>query len=114
MVEDYAGGTRLGESLAMFNTEHGGRALARGAIVVVFSDGWDRGDPQVMEEAMARLCRLAKTILWVNPLAAAADYAPLARGMATALPYIDALLPGESVRSFEHLAKVICSEGELR
>ncbi|WP_298342212.1 VWA domain-containing protein [Ferrimicrobium sp.] len=111
VVEDYAGGTRLGESLAMFNTEHGGRALARGAIVVVFSDGWDRGDPQVMEEAMARLCRLAKTILWVNPLAAAADYAPLARGMATALPYIDALLPGESVRSFEHLAKVICSEG---
>ncbi|WP_298209148.1 VWA domain-containing protein [Ferrimicrobium sp.] len=114
MVEDFAGGTRLGESLAMFNVAQGGRSLARGAIVVVFSDGWDRGDPQVMEEAMARLSRLAKTILWVNPLAAAADYAPLARGMATALPYIDALLPGESVRSYEHLVKVICSEGVLQ
>ena len=114
LIDDFAGGTRLGASLETFNIEHGARGVARGAIVVVFSDGWDRGDPQVMEEAMGRLSRLAKSILWVNPLAAATDYAPLARGMATALPYIDALLPGESVRSFEHLARVICSEGELQ
>lgn len=114
LIDDFAGGTRLGDSLATFNVEHGARGVARGAIVVVFSDGWDRGDPQVMDEAMGRLARLAKSILWVNPLAAAADYAPLARGMATALPYVDRLLPGESVRSFEYLARVICSEGELQ
>ncbi|MCL5973177.1 MAG: vWA domain-containing protein [Ferrimicrobium sp.] len=112
-VEDFAGGTRLGSSLADFNVNYGARGLARGAVVVVFSDGWDRGDPQVMAEAMGRLARLAHTILWVNPLAAASDYAPLARGMATALPYIDALLPGESIRSFEQLARLVCSEGEF-
>jgi len=111
IVDDFAGGTRLGASLGEFNTRYGSRGLARRAVVVVFSDGWDRGDPLVMDVAMGRLSRLAHRILWVNPLAGAADYAPLARGMATALPYLDALVPGESIRSFEQLAKLICTQG---
>jgi uncharacterized protein with von Willebrand factor type A (vWA) domain len=79
--------------------------------VVVLSDGWDRGDPALMSAAMGRLRLLAHRIVWVNPLAAAREYQPLARGMAAALPHLDLLVPGESVRSLEEVARLLSREG---
>jgi uncharacterized protein len=106
-VLDYGGGTRLGEGLRVFNDEWGQRGMARGAIVVILSDGWDRGDPQVLGEQMARLNRVAHKVVWVNPLKVTPGYAPLARGMAAALPHVDAFVEGHSIEAMEHLARVI-------
>jgi hypothetical protein len=106
-VEDWSGGTRLGEGLRKFNDRWGVRGMARGAVVVILSDGWDRGEPAVLAEQMQRLRRVAHKIVWVNPLKAAPGYAPLARGMAAALPYVDEFLEGHSLKAFEELAEVI-------
>lgn len=106
-VVDWSGGTRLGECLRAFNDEWGVRGMARGAIVVVLSDGWDRGDPAVLGEQMARLHRVAHQVVWVNPLKVTPGYAPLARGMAAALPYVDDFVEGHSVAAMEELARVI-------
>ena len=106
-VTDWSGGTRLGESIGQFNDVWGVRGMARGAIVVICSDGWDRGDPDRMEAEMARLARVARRVVWVNPLKASPGYAPLARGMAAALPYVDQFVEGHSVRSLEHLAALL-------
>jgi hypothetical protein len=106
-VVDWSGGTRLGEGVRAFNDRWGVRGMARGAVVVVLSDGWDRGDPEVLAEEMARLARVAHRIIWVNPLKATADYAPLARGMAAALPYVDDFVTGHSVAALEELVAVI-------
>lgn len=103
-VEDWSGGTRLGQSIQQFNAEWGVRGMARGAIVVICSDGWDRGDPELMASEMRRLSRVARRVIWVNPLKATPGYAPLARGMAAALPYVDVFVEGHSVSSLEHLA----------
>ena len=81
--------------------------MARGAVVVIFSDGWDRGDPSVLAEQMARLARVAYRIVWVNPLKATPGYAPLAQGMAAALPYVDDFVEGHSLAALEELAEVI-------
>jgi uncharacterized protein with von Willebrand factor type A (vWA) domain len=110
-VVDWAGGTRLGTGLAQFNNEWGQRGTARGADVVILSDGWDRGDPEVMAEQMARLARLAHRLVWVNPLKATDGYAPLARGMAAALPYIDHFVEGHSLDAIERLALVLAGDG---
>jgi hypothetical protein len=110
-VLDWSGGTRLGECLTRFNNEWGVRGMARGAIVVILSDGWDRGDPSVLAEQMARLDRIAFRTVWVNPLKVTPGYAPLARGMAAALPYVDAFVEGHSVAAMEELAATI---GALR
>ena len=106
-VPDWSGGTRLGESLRKFNATWGVRGLARGAIVVVLSDGWDRGDPEVLAEQMQRLQRVAFRVVWVNPLKVTPGYAPLARGMAAALPYLDDFVEGHSIEALEHLTRVI-------
>jgi uncharacterized protein with von Willebrand factor type A (vWA) domain len=106
-VTDWSGGTRLGEGLRAFNDRWGVRGMARGAVVVVLSDGWDRGDPAVLAEEMARLARVAHRIVWVNPLKATPEYAPLARGMAAALPYVDEFVTGHSVAALEELVEVI-------
>jgi uncharacterized protein with von Willebrand factor type A (vWA) domain len=103
-VPDWSGGTRLGESLKRFNDEWGVRGLARGAVVVVLSDGWDRGDPAVLGRELARLRRVAHRIVWVNPLKAAPGYQPLAGGMAAALPHVDSFLEGHSLAALEELA----------
>lgn len=107
LVEDWSGGTRLGSGLRMFNDRWGGPGMARGAVVVILSDGWDRGDPAELGEAMARLQRLASRVVWVNPLKASPGYAPLARGMAAALPYVDQFIEGHSLDALERLALVI-------
>lgn len=106
-VPDWSGGTRLGESLRRFNDTWGVRGMARGAIVVVLSDGWDRGDPEVLAEQMQRLKRIAYRVVWVNPLKVTPGYAPLARGMAAALPYVDSFVEGHSLGALEHLTDVI-------
>jgi hypothetical protein len=107
-VVDWSGGTRLGDGLRAFNDEWGIRGMARGAVVVILSDGWDRGDPELLAEQMARLQRVAHRVVWANPLKATPDFAPLARGMAAALPYIDDFVEGHSLASLERLVEV-CS-----
>lgn len=104
---DWSGGTRLGECLAQFNDRWGTRGMARGADVVVLSDGWDRGNPELLGEQMERLSRVAHRILWVNPLKVTPGYAPLARGMAAALPHVDLFLEGHSLGSLEQLATAL-------
>ena len=84
--------------------------MARGSIVVVLSDGWDRGDPVLLGEQMQRLQRVAYHVVWVNPLKVTPGYAPLARGMAAALPYVDDFVEGHSLSALEHLAAVIARE----
>jgi uncharacterized protein with von Willebrand factor type A (vWA) domain len=106
-VADWSGGTRLGEGLQAFNDRYGSRGMARGAVVVVFSDGWDRGDPAALAAQMARLHRAAHRIIWVNPLKAAPGYAPRAQGMAAALPYVDRFVSGHSLAALEDLVEVI-------
>jgi uncharacterized protein len=105
-VADWSGGTRIGAAVAELNREHG-RRIGRGAVIVVLSDGWDRGDPEVLEHEMARLRRCAHRVLWLNPLAADPRYEPLTRGMQAALPHVDHLLPGNSIASLEALAELM-------
>jgi uncharacterized protein len=108
-VDDWSGGTRLGEGLRAFNDRWGVSGLARGAVVVILSDGWDRGDPEELGAQMTRLRRVAAKIVWVNPLKATAGYAPLARGMAAALPHVDEFVEGHSLASLEALVKVVAT-----
>jgi len=106
-VPDWSGGTRLGEGLRAFNDQWGVRGMARGSVVVILSDGWDRGDPALLAEQMQRLQRVAYRTVWVNPLKASPGYAPLAAGMAAALPYVDEFVEGHSLDSLQRLAEVI-------
>jgi uncharacterized protein len=105
-VTDFSGGTRIGAALAELNRVHG-RRLGRGAAVVILSDGWDRGDPELLESEMARLRRAAHRLVWLNPLAAHPDYEPLTRGMRAAVPHTDELLAGNSLASLEQLAEIL-------
>jgi uncharacterized protein with von Willebrand factor type A (vWA) domain len=111
VVDDWSGGTRLGESLRAFNDQWGQRGMARGAIVVLLSDGWDRGEPELMAEQMARLQRVAYEVIWVNPLKASPGYQPLAQGMAAALPYVDRFIEGHCLDSLEILAGLLADQG---
>ena len=111
-VRDISGGTRLGDAIKEFVDRWGQRGMARGAVVVIFSDGWDRGDVAVLAEQMERLSRLAYRIVWVNPLKAAPGYRPLAGGMAAALPHVDVFLSGHNFESLEELARAIAAATE--
>lgn len=106
-VSDIAGGTRLGEGLATFNDRFGVAGMARGAVVVILSDGWDRGDPDEISSELKRLSRVAHRVVWVNPLKATPGYEPLARGMAAALPHLDAFLEGHSLSSLQQLVEAM-------
>lgn len=106
-VEDWSGGTRIGEGLRTFNDQWGTKGMARGAIVVILSDGWDRGESELLGTEMARLSRVAHRIVWVNPLKASEGYAPLAKGMAAALPYVDEFIEGHSLESLDELSRVL-------
>ncbi|KAB8188309.1 VWA domain-containing protein [Nonomuraea phyllanthi] len=100
-VPDWSGGTRLGEELREFLA----RYSARGAIVVIASDGWERGDPDLLRTQMARLARQAHRVIWVNPHKGYDDYQPLTGGMRAALPYLDDLVAGHSLAAFEQLSE---------
>ena len=106
-VSDWSGGTRLGETLKEFNELWGLRGMARGAIVVLLSDGWDRGKPELLGEQMQRLHRVSHRQVWVNPLKHTPGYAPLAGGMAAALPHTDDFIEGHSFESLERLAEAL-------
>ena len=106
-VVDWSGGTRIGASLKHFNDEWGRRALTRGAVVVILSDGWERQDAVLVGQEMARLSRQAFAVVWVNPLKGNPEYQPLAGGMRAALPYIDRFISGHNLDSLEELAEVV-------
>ncbi|QBI21774.1 VWA domain-containing protein [Egibacter rhizosphaerae] len=106
-VPDWSGGTRLGELLKAFLDRWGQRGMARGAVVVVLSDGWERGDPRMLGEQVGRLRRLAHRVVWANPRKARPGYAPLAGGIAAALPNVDDFVSGHSLAALEHLARVV-------
>jgi uncharacterized protein len=106
-VVDWSGGTRIGEALKSFNFMWARRVLRPGAVVLIISDGWDRGDPQLLAREMARLKRNVYRILWLNPLIASADYEPLTLGLQAALPYIDEFLPAHNFTSLEDLAHLL-------
>ncbi|HEU5471698.1 MAG TPA: VWA domain-containing protein [Actinophytocola sp.] len=107
VVPDFAGGTRLGETLRAFLDRWGQRGVARRAVVVLFSDGWERGDAGLLGEQMARLRRLAHRVLWVNPHAGRDGYAPVQSGIVAALPHVDRLLAGHSLATLEHLLEEV-------
>ena len=106
-VTDWGSGTRIGASLKEFNDVYGKRALSRGSVVVIVSDGWERQDPELVGREMARLARAAYAVVWVNPLKGNPEYQPLAGGMRAALPYVDRFLSGHNLRSLEELAAVL-------
>jgi uncharacterized protein with von Willebrand factor type A (vWA) domain len=108
-VFDWSGGTRIGASLHTFNTQWSRRVLGRGAIVCIISDGWDRGDGDLLGAEMERLQRTAFRLIWLNPLMGGRDYQPLTRGMVTALRYVDHLLPAHDLASLQALARLLRS-----
>ena len=109
---DWSSGTRIGEALGAFNDRHGRRGMARGAVVVFLSDGWERGDPALVGRELERLSRLAYRIVWVNPRLAADAFSVRAGGMVAALPHIDALVSGHSFAALREVTEAIAGEGE--
>jgi hypothetical protein len=107
---DWSSGTRIGEALRAFNDRHGRRGMARGAVIVILSDGWERGEPELVAREMERLSRLAYRIVWVNPRVSASGFAPRVGGMAAALPHVDALVSGHSLEALAEVADAIATE----
>jgi uncharacterized protein with von Willebrand factor type A (vWA) domain len=107
VVPDWSGGTRLGDSIGAFLDRWGRRGMARGAVVVVFSDGWERDGPEVLGEQMRRLAALAHRVVWANPHRGKAGYAPVQQGIIAALPHIDDFVAGHSLATFEELIEVV-------
>ena len=103
-VPDWSGGTRIGEAIRAFNRQWGRRVLGHGPVVVLISDGWDRGDPAVLRTEIARLQRSCHRLIWLNPLLGSPDYEPLTRGMQAALAHVDDFLPAHNLESLEALA----------
>jgi uncharacterized protein len=104
---DWNGGTRLGEALKEFNDRYGRRGMARGAVVLIISDGWDTGDPELVRQEMERLSLVAFRIVWMNPRTKSASYQPLAGGMAAAWPFCDAVVSGHSLAAVGRLAAAL-------
>jgi uncharacterized protein with von Willebrand factor type A (vWA) domain len=113
-VGDWSGGTRIGSALARFNRTWGRRGMARGAIVIVFSDGWDRGDPDVLARETRHLQLQSRRLIWVNPRPAELGMQPLAVGMRAALPHVDDFVPGHDPRAIAGLAALIRGVGRAR
>jgi uncharacterized protein with von Willebrand factor type A (vWA) domain len=106
-VPDWSGGTRIGEAFKRFNFDWARRVLGRGAVVLIISDGWDRGEPELLGEESARLQRSCYRLIWLNPLLGSPRYEPLTRGIQAALPYIDDFLPVHNLASLEELAELL-------
>ena len=103
-LHDWGGGTRIGGALRTFNTTWARRVMRHGPVVLIVSDGWDRGDPQLLSRELARLRRRCSRLIWLNPLLGSAGYEPLTRGMQAALEHIDDFMPAHNLRSLEDLA----------
>ncbi|MBI4496127.1 MAG: VWA domain-containing protein [Deltaproteobacteria bacterium] len=110
-VQDWSGGTRIGYSLRTFNAQFGRQLLSGPAVVIVISDGWDRGDPALLEGEMRHLKRRSRRIIWMNPLLGTPEYRPLCQGMRTALPYVDDFLPASTLGGLKALGEVLTSLG---
>ena len=106
-VPDWSGGTKIGQCLRMFNERYARALAAESAVVILVSDGWDRGDPELLDIEMKRLKRKARRLIWMNPLLAAPEYRPLCQGMRTALPYIDHFLPASTLRGLKSMGEVL-------
>jgi len=106
-VPDWSGGTRLGETLRIFLDRWGQRGLARGAVVVIFSDGWERGDTALLGEQMRRLHGLAHRVVWVNPHVGKDGYQPVQAGIVAALAHVDDFVAGHSMATFAELVEVV-------
>jgi uncharacterized protein with von Willebrand factor type A (vWA) domain len=104
---DWSSGTRIGDALREFNDRHGRRGMARGAVIVILSDGWERGDPELVGREMQRLARLAHRIVWVNPRVSSDAFSVQSGGMVAALPYCDALVSGHSFQALGEVAEAI-------
>jgi uncharacterized protein len=111
LVKDWSGGTRIGESLHTFNNKWARRVLGRGAVVLIISDGWDRGDVSILRAELDRLQRSSYRLIWLNPLLGMAGYQPLTRGIMAALPYIDDFLPVHSLQSLADLGQLLTDIG---
>ena len=109
-MTDWSGGTRIGDSIKAFNFAWARRVLGQGAVVLVISDGWDRGEPDVLAREMARLHRSCHRLIWLNPLLGSPDYEPLMRGIQAALPYVDDFLPVHNLASLEQLAALLARD----
>jgi uncharacterized protein with von Willebrand factor type A (vWA) domain len=108
-VHDWSGGTRIGEAMRIFNYQWARRVLGRGAVALIISDGWDRGDPHQLGREMDRLQRSCHRLIWLNPLLGSPDYQPLTRGIQAALPYVDDFLPVHNLSSLEQLAEILAT-----
>jgi uncharacterized protein with von Willebrand factor type A (vWA) domain len=113
-ARDFGGGTRIGAALRQFNDRYAQRGAARGGTVVILSDGWERDDPQLVRTEMERLRRLTRRIVWVNPHKRHPAYEPLAKGMAAALPFLDAFVSGHNLRTLDAVADAIDGGGAER
>lgn len=111
-ANDWSGGTRIGRSLRTFLDDFGRRGMARGAVVVIVSDGWESDSPRLLGETLERLSRLAHHIIWVNPRKAAQSFEPLTGGMAAALPFVDTFLSGHSLRAVHEVMEAISAAGD--
>jgi hypothetical protein len=109
IVRDWSSGTRIGDAIKTFNFEWGRRVLNNGAVVLLISDGWDRGDPDVLRTEMQRLNRTCARVIWLNPLLGSPQYQPLTQGMQAALPHVDDFLPVHNLKSLEDLAKKLAA-----
>ncbi len=107
LISDWGGGTRTGRSLQMFNDTYGARLLSGRDIVIIFSDGWDRGEIDVLEAQMSLLKRKAYKIIWLNPLLGTKGYQPICQGMRTALPYVDSFLPMDNPHDLQRLSRTL-------
>ena len=107
---DWSSGTRIGDALREFNDRHGRRGMARGAVIVILSDGWERGDPKLVGREMERLARLAHRIVWVNPRVSADAFSVQSGGMVAALPHCDALVSGHSFQALGEVVEAIGAE----
>ncbi|MGH9341838.1 MAG: vWA domain-containing protein [Acidobacteriota bacterium] len=110
-VQDWAGGTRIGQALKVFNYQWGRRVLTQGAVVLIISDGWDRGDIDLLGKEISRLQRSCRRLIWLNPLLGSPRYQPLTRGIQAALPHIDDFLPVHNLASLEQLGHVLSNIG---
>jgi uncharacterized protein with von Willebrand factor type A (vWA) domain len=110
-VHDFSGGTRIGEALADFNRHWARRVLGHGAVVIIVSDGWDRGDPAQLTAELVHLKRSAHRLIWLNPLIGSKGYEPLTRGMAAALPHTDDFLAAHNLQALDDLGKLLAGLG---
>jgi uncharacterized protein with von Willebrand factor type A (vWA) domain len=113
-VVDWSGGTRIGETLKQFNYQWSRRVLGRGAVVLLISDGWDRGDPKILSREMSRLQRSCHRLIWLNPLLGSPGYEPLTLGMQAALPHVDDFLPVHNLVSLEQLGERLSALGSAK